>query len=117
MDIHSKKIDLAEKMYCQNGYGAKGPSPKYTEHGKNSGKAGGESVTLHGKTTGKGGGEAAHLADAKGGFKAKYHQAKAKVASAMIEGHSKASQKGKASLESIKNGKTMRLAGNEHNRA
>lgn len=115
--LKDKKIELAEKMYNQNGKGGKGPKPLYTENGK----GGKGSVPSYKMVSPGGKGSAMKYAQTSGGegFRSspKYKQADAKRKNPMIVGKVKPSQKGRASLESVQNNTDMYRAGNETNRA
>lgn len=102
-------------MYRQNSKGGKAPAPKNYPASK-----GGKGNVLKPKMAspgGKGKTPKYKQANISPELLHSYKQALGKKSTPMKNGTVKAEQKGKASLNSVKNGKNMYLAGNETNRA
>lgn len=75
MKIHDKKIDMADKMYKENGAGGKGKASKYTMKGKDSKfDKSGMNYMQNGKGTKKGGGMGHEQSGGKEKFSGKYNQ-------------------------------------------
>ncbi len=112
MDIKEKKQLMADKLYCQYDM-SKGASPKYKQVGSD------RKISGKYHQVGSGLGSNPKVIQAHGGrIDEKYSQAGKSNRQRMIVGHSKSSQKGKASLESVGRGEERMLEGkNETNRA
>lgn len=75
MNIKSKKIDMADKMYTENGRGGKGKTSKYTMKGNDSTfDKSGMNYKQNGKGTKKGGGMGHEQSGGKEKFSGKYNQ-------------------------------------------
>lgn len=110
-----KKLDMANKMYEQNSDGGKGASPKFKMRGEGEGAA----SKVKQASAGVGSSPKSVQANVGGSFKAKYAGMAKKMAQKMINGSSKADQKGKGSLRSTGDnmGETMMLGKDGNNRA